>query len=66
MKEADVGTEIIIAKAGEPTTRLVPLAKETKPIRRPGRLKGQIRMSDDFDEPLPPDIFAAFQDEGGE
>ena len=66
VKEAAAGTEIIIAKAGEPMARLVPLAQETKPIRRPGRLKGQLWMSDDFDDPLPPDILAAFQGEGGE
>jgi prevent-host-death family protein len=66
VREAAAGAEIIIARAGEPVARLVPLAEEAKPIRRPGRLKGQIWMSDDFDDPLPPDILAAFEGEGGE
>ena len=64
VKEAAAGAEIIIAKAGQPMARLVPLAKETPVQRTPGRLKGQIWMSDDFDDPLPPDILAAFHGEG--
>lgn len=62
VKEAAAGAEIIIAKAGEPMARLVPLAR-AKPLRQPGRLKGQIWISDDFDDPLPPDILAAFYGE---
>ncbi len=56
------GEEIIIAKAGKPVARLVPLA-QTVPLRRPGSMKGQIRIADDFDAPLPEDILASF--EGG-
>jgi prevent-host-death family protein len=63
VKEAAAGAEIIIAKAGEPMARLVPLAPEPKVERKPGRLQGQIWMSDDFDDPLPPDILAAFYGE---
>ncbi len=61
VKEAAAGREIIIAKAGEPVARLVPLASEPKKFdRKPGRLKGQIWMSPDFDDPLPPDILTGF------
>jgi prevent-host-death family protein len=63
VKEAAAGREIIIANAGEPVARLVPLARESKPVREPGRLKGQIWIADDFDDPLPPDILAAFYGE---
>jgi len=64
VKEAAAGREIIIANAGEPMARLVPLAtEEPKPVREPGRLKGQIWIADDFDDPLPPDILAAFYGE---
>lgn len=63
VKEAAAGQEVIIAKAGEPMARLVPLAPEPKPERKPGRWKGQIWMSDDFDDPLPADILAAFYGE---
>ena len=63
VKEAAAGAEIIIAKSGEPMARLVPLAPEAKVERKPGRLEGQIWISDDFDDPLPPDILAAFHGE---
>lgn len=55
--EAAAGKEIIIAKNGKPMAKLVPLHK--KPLRTPGRLKGKIWMSKDFDAPMP-DIEDAF------
>lgn len=54
------GEEIIIAKAGKPVARLVPL-EQAKPLRRIGGMKGQIRIADDFDAPLPADLLAAFE-----
>ena len=57
--EAASGKEIIIAKAGKPVARLMPLDRK-KFDRKPGRLKGLIQMRDNFDDPLPPDIAAAF------
>ncbi len=54
------GEEIVIAKAGKPAARLVPMARgRTK--RRFGALKGKIRIGNDFDAPLPDDIIAAFE-----
>ena len=44
------GEEILIARNGLPVARLAPL----EPARRvPGRLKGRIRLLQDFDDPLP-------------
>ena len=54
------GEEVIIAKSGRPVAKLVRVAVEP---RRPGRLKGRIRVSADFDEPLPEEILAAFRGE---
>ncbi len=54
------GEEIIIAKAGKPTARLVPLAR-VKTKRRFGALKGKIRIDNDFDASLPGDLIAAFE-----
>jgi prevent-host-death family protein len=51
--------EIVIARAGRPVARLVPL--ETAPPRRFGSWKGRIDIADDFDAPLPPDVLAAFE-----
>jgi prevent-host-death family protein len=55
------GEEIIIAKSGRPVAKLVRVTAEP---RRPGRLKGRIRIGPDFDEPLPAEILAAFRGEG--
>lgn len=58
VEEAAAGTEIIIAKAGVPRARLVPVKDRVR--RRPGGSKGRIRIAADFDAPLPPDILAGF------
>ena len=42
------GTEVLIAKGGRPMARLVPLGRDDSP-RRPGLLKGKLRIADDFD-----------------
>jgi prevent-host-death family protein len=58
VERAAAGEEIVIAKAGRPLARLMPLAEDGE--RRPGRAKGRIRIGVDFDAPLPPDLAAAF------
>ena len=59
VQEAAAGEEIIIAKAGQPMARLAPL--ETKNVRKTlGMMKGKIRVSEDFDAPLPPEILRGF------
>jgi prevent-host-death family protein len=56
--EAAGGHEIVIAKAGKPMVRLVPIG----PRRRTGfgELKGRMTVADDFDAPLPADVLRAF------
>ena len=56
---AAAGEEIVIAKAGSPKARLVPLSRVGKP-RKPGGWEGQVWIADDFDSPLPPDILKHF------
>jgi prevent-host-death family protein len=61
VEKAAAGTEIIISKSGKPKARLVPLETEDlKQLRVPGKGKGQVWISDDFDDPLPPEILALF------
>jgi len=62
VERAAAGEEIIIAKAGRPLARLVPLQARSTP-RTPGQLKGRIKIEADFDAPLPDDIARAFQGE---
>lgn len=49
--QAAAGAEIIIAKNGKPMAKLVPIKEAVK--RKPGRLKGKIWISKDFDAPMP-------------
>ena len=42
LDRAHGGEEIIVAKAGKPYARLVPIERPTKPVREPGRLKGLV------------------------
>ncbi|MHB1013749.1 MAG: type II toxin-antitoxin system Phd/YefM family antitoxin [Desulfurivibrionaceae bacterium] len=54
------GEEIIIARAGKPAARLVPLCEAPREIRF-GLLQGEVEIADDFDAPLPKDILAGFE-----
>ncbi len=51
------GQEVIIGKAGKPVAKLVPYERSQE-TRRPGALRGKIKISEDFDE-LPDDITEA-------
>lgn len=59
------GEEIVIAKAGKPMARLVPLDAKTRTGERPfGLGKGTVWISDDFDEPLDEEFERALRGEG--
>lgn len=60
--EAASGAEIIIAKAGKPVAKLVPLSGARK-RRKLGILAGKFHVPDDFNDPLPRELIAAC--EGG-
>ncbi len=45
-----MGDEVIIAKAGKPCVRLVPV---DPPARQPGAARGRAALTDAFFEPLP-------------
>ncbi|MGF6996686.1 type II toxin-antitoxin system Phd/YefM family antitoxin [Paraburkholderia sp. GAS32] len=53
------GEDVVIAKAGTPVVRLVPV--EGKPKLRFGLMKGKIRIAKDFNAPLPADVLATFE-----
>lgn len=55
LERAQAGEEVIIAKAGKPVAKLVPIRAEDAP-RQPGALKGRIWMAPDWDEPLHEEI----------
>lgn len=58
IERVTAGEDIIIGKAGKPVARLVRYENNRQP-RKPGALKGKIKISEDFDE-LPEDIADAF------
>lgn len=53
------GEEVIIAKAGKPVARMVPVA-ERSPQRVAGSAKGKVIIASDFDAPLPEPVQEAF------
>jgi prevent-host-death family protein len=60
VEEVAAGKEVIIAKAGKPMARLVPMQeKATK--KRLGLLKGKIKISADFNKPLPEAVIRLFE-----
>ncbi|MDZ4673064.1 MAG: type II toxin-antitoxin system Phd/YefM family antitoxin [Gemmatimonadota bacterium] len=54
------GEDVIIARAGVPVARLVPIVAPTadRPL---GSEQGTLVIADDFDAPLPPDLLEAFE-----
>ncbi len=60
VKQAAAGEEIIIAKAGKPMARLVPLS-HTPSRRNLGMFKGQLNVPDNFDEPLSDEVTRIFE-----
>lgn len=59
LRRVAAGEEIEIHSNGRPVARLVPASPRGK--RQLGYDKGRFEVPDDFDEPLPPDIQAAFE-----
>lgn len=65
VEEASHGEAFIIAKAGRPMVKVVPLDEEEKPThRRLGFMAGEIEVPDDFDEMGRDEIAQTF--EGGD
>lgn len=60
VEEVAAGAEVIIAKAGRPVARLVPLEPAVKP-KNLGLLRGTFTVPEDFDSPLPPEVLGGFE-----
>lgn len=56
--DAAAGEEIIIARGGKPVARLVAVARRGP--RKPGLLKGRVRIARDFDAPLAMEVIEQF------
>lgn len=51
VERALAGEDVVIARAGVPVVRLVPVTQTGK--RKLGQWRGMVRMAEDFDAPLP-------------
>ena len=60
VERAAAGEEIIIAKAGSPRAKLVPVRPARQP-RKPGGWEGRVKIAKDFDAPLPQRIRSGFE-----
>lgn len=62
VQRAARGEEIVIALRGVPRARLIALdTAATRKLRVPGKGKNRFQIGADFNDPLPPEVLAAFQ-----
>jgi prevent-host-death family protein len=60
VEEVAAGGEVVIARAGKPVARLVPIDNVVKK-KRLGLLKGKIKIGANFNEPLPDAVLRSFE-----
>lgn len=61
VERAELGEEVVIARAGKPVAKLVPIDSDDLRPREPGSMSGLIVIHDNFDDPLPDDLLDAFE-----
>lgn len=62
VKRAGGGERIFIGSYGRAEAVLTSVAS-VRPVKRLGLLEGKLLVPDDFDDPLPPELLAAFAGE---
>jgi prevent-host-death family protein len=60
LEDVAAGAEVVIAKAGKPVARLVPVEAGPRP-KKLGLLRGRIKVPADFNAPLSPDELTDFE-----
>ena len=60
LRRVAAGEEILIARAGRPVARLIPVRDESVP-RVLGGYIGEVTWEGDFDAPLPTDVLDSFE-----
>ena len=58
LEAVEAGEDVVIARAGKPIARLVPVGARTEP-RTPGSWRGRVSIADDVDD-TPEELIAAF------
>jgi prevent-host-death family protein len=59
VERALAGEDVVIARAGVPVVRLVPVARTGRRVL--GQWRGKVQMADDFDAPLPDEVLADWE-----
>lgn len=59
LAKVQAGEEVIIAKAGQPIARIVPI--RSSELRTPDAERAGLWVAEDFDAPLPDDLLDAFE-----
>lgn len=59
VRAAELGQEVIIERAGVPVARLTPFRPDKDRVL--GIWRGQVEMSETFDDPLSPEDLAAWE-----
>lgn len=59
LAKVQAGEEVIIAKAGQPIARIVPIRDQAP--RQSNTEKDSMWIAEDFDAPLPDDLLDAFE-----
>lgn len=62
LQRVAAGEELVIANRGVPVARLLPVTVR-RPHRELGTERGKLKVSGDFDAPLPPELLAQFYGE---
>jgi len=60
LKRVEMGEEIVVARAGKPVAKLVPIEPPRPKLRTFGGDAGKIWIAEDFDDPLPDEILDLF------
>lgn len=65
LSRVELGEEIVIANRGIPVAKLVPFRTSIDRRASLGQDQGRFIVPGDFDQPLPEEILAAFEGDGG-
>ena len=61
IEAVQAGEEVVIARAGKPVARLVPVQQADRTPRRLGGLQGRFKVPDDFDTMFADEIADLFE-----
>ncbi|MBC8180746.1 type II toxin-antitoxin system Phd/YefM family antitoxin [candidate division KSB1 bacterium] len=61
LQRIEAGEVFVISKAGKPLAEIKPVGFKSPKVRPYGLCKGEFKVPDDFDDPLPENIIQEFE-----